>query len=480
MSFVISKQHKSFLYEQVIALIDDMVCQGMICPGDKLPSLRAMAGKLNVSIPTVKQAYQVLEAQGKVRAQEKSGYFLQAVNASNPMPKRVKLPSQPIVVNKQQLIEQVYDAIHQPSIMPFGIANPVMVASTDKILAKLMRRAMHSMGENMLSYGAMDGLDQLKKQIVHRYLDLGLVVNTEELVITNGAQEALAIALQCVTEVGDVVAIESPCYFGIVELVESLGLKVIEIPVCPDDGVWLCDLGEALLKHDIKACVFSTSINNPLGSFMPDIRRKALVELLEYHQVTLIEDDVYGDLHFTERRGKPAQCYTSTGNVITCASFSKTAAPSYRVGWMVAGPHSAKARRLKRAFSCSGSLMNQLVLADYLISGEYDRHLKLMRKRLMFNKTQMVTALRRYFPSSVRLSDPQGGCVIWVDLGTEYSGSKLFQLAIAHRISITPGVLFSAGTQYESCIRMSYGLVWNNEVEQAIALLGQLLFNAKK
>ncbi|MBQ4863373.1 PLP-dependent aminotransferase family protein [Pseudoalteromonas sp. MMG013] len=480
MSFVISKQHKRFLYEQVITLVDDMVCQGTLCPGDKLPSLRAMASKLEVSIPTVKQAYQTLEAQGKVRAQEKSGYFLQAAQVSSSMPKRVKLPQKPVVVNKQQLIEQVYDAIHQPHVVSFGIANPVMVASTEKVLAKLMRRAMHNMGEGMLSYGAMDGLHRLKQQIAYRYLDLGLAVNTEELVITNGAQEALAIALQCVACVGDVVAIESPCYFGIVELVESLGLRAIEIPVCPDDGVWLSDLNEALLKHDIKACVFSTSINNPLGSFMPDIRRRALVELLERHRVTLIEDDVYGDLHFTERRGKPAQCFTSSGHVITCASFSKTAAPSYRVGWMVAGPHIAKARRLKRALSCSSSLMNQWVLADYLAGGEYDRHLKLMRKRLLDNKAQMVAALRRYFPSSVRLSDPQGGCVIWVDLGRQYSGSKLFQLAITQGVSITPGVLFSAGTQYESCIRMSYGLVWSEVVEQAIALLGQLLPEAKK
>ena len=479
-SYTISKQQGAYLYQQVVQLISQMTEQGVLRPGEKLPSLRAMAHKLSVSIPTVKQAYQLLEAQGKVVAKEKSGYFLQVAQVSHAMPKRSRLSTQPIAVNKQHLIEQVYDAIHQPNIIPFGIANPVSVASTDKTLAKLMRRAMTMAGQAMINYGAMDGLDALKRQIVKRYLDMGLAVSPEEIVITNGAQEALAIALQCVTKAGDLIAIESPSYFGIIELTESLGLKVVEIPVCPDDGVWLSDVERALDKQDIKACIFSTSINNPLGSYMPDARREQLVLLLEHYGVTLIEDDVYGDLHFTEQRGKPARYFSKTGNVITCSSFSKTAAPSYRVGWMVAPQVIGPAMRLKRALSCSSSLMNQWVLADFLASGEYDRHLKLLRKRLLIAKNNMIRALRQYFPEFVRVSEPQGGCVLWLDLGSDYNGTKLFQLALIQGISIAPGVLFSASNKYTSCIRLSYGVVWNGDTEQAIKTLGTLLPEAKK
>ncbi|WP_105166560.1 aminotransferase-like domain-containing protein [Pseudoalteromonas sp. T1lg23B] len=480
MSFVVSKQQSVYLYQQVVHLISQMAEQGVLRPGEKLPSLRVMAQKLAVSIPTVKQAYQALEAQGKVVAKEKSGYFLQAAQVSHAMPKRSRLSTQPIVVNKQCLIEQVYQAIHQPHVVPLGIANPVAVASTDKILAKLMRRAMNMAGQAMVNYGAIDGLPELKRQIVKRYLDMGLVVSPEEIVITNGAQEALAIALQCVTSAGDVVAIESPSYFGVVELIESLGLKAVEIPLCPDDGLWLADLERAMNKQNIKACIFSTSINNPLGSYMPDERRAQLVKLLEHHQVTLIEDDVYGDLHFTQQRGKPARYFSTTGNVITCSSFSKTAAPSYRIGWLIAPQVIGPAKRLKRAFSCSSSLMNQWVLADYLACGEYDRHLKLLRKRLLVAKEHMVMALRQYFPDFVRVSEPKGGCVLWLDLGAQYDGTKLFHLALSHGISIAPGVLFSASDKYKSCIRISYGVVWDHETEQAIAQLGQLVPHAKK
>ena len=474
MSTVIQRQHSAFLYQQVIQMILSMAEQESILPGEKLPSLRVMAQNLNVSIPTVKQAYQALEDQGKVVAKEKSGYFLCHRASHNDSPKRARLPAKPVVVNKQALIEQVYKGIHQPHAIPLGIANPIAIAGTEQVLAKIMRRAMKEAGNELINYGPMDGLDSLKKQIVRRYLDMGLAIDMDEVVITNGAQEALAIALQAVTKPGDVIAIESPCYFGIVELAENLGLKAIEIPVCPDDGIWLSDLERALEKHDIQACVFSTSISNPLGSFMPDTRRAQLVALLEQRGVVLIEDDVYGDLYFTEQRGIPAQAFSQKGLVITCASFSKTAAPSYRVGWMVASQFSAKAKRIKRALSCSSSLMNQWALADFLSSGGYERHLKLVRKRLIENRDRMIQAVNVAFGSEVRVSRPQGGCVLWLDLGKHVDGALLFQKALERGISITPGTLFSASKKYQNCIRISYGLPWDASVEQAIKTLGEL------
>ncbi|MFC3034528.1 PLP-dependent aminotransferase family protein [Pseudoalteromonas fenneropenaei] len=479
MSVAVSRESAAYLYQQVVALIHTMIEQGSLQAGDKLPSLRAMANQLQVSIPTVKQAYQYLEAQGKLVAKEKSGYFL-ASKSTPAQPKRGRLSNRPLQVNKQVLIEQVYQAIHTSGMVPFGIANPVAVASTDKTLAKLMRRAMQQAGEHAIDYGAMDGLPALKKQIVHRYLNMGVFIEQDELVITNGAQEALAIALQCVTEPGDVVAIESPCYFGIIELIENLGLKALEIPLCPDDGIWLDDLAHALRKHPVKVCLFSTSINNPLGSFMPNSRRQQLLALLAEFKVPLIEDDVYGDLHFGCERGLPAQSYATPGQVLTCSSFSKTAAPSYRIGWLYAGPYAAKAKRIKRALSCSSSLMNQWVLADYLASGEYDRHLKLMRQRLLANKARMSKCIQRLFPDDVRVSDPKGGCVLWLDLGSGYDGSKLFQLALEHKISITPGALFSAGQRYQNCVRLSFGVPWSAEVEAALATLASLLYQARK
>ncbi|KZW98973.1 aminotransferase [Pseudoalteromonas luteoviolacea] len=470
--------HGQFLYQQVIDVINEMITNELLSPGTKLPSLRKLAQQLSVSIPTVKQAYYHLEAQGRIYSKEKSGYFLSDSDKSA-LPKRCKLPVKPTEVNKQTLIEQVYDGIHSPHNAPFGIANPVSAMSNQQVLAKMMRQALKQAGSQILEYGAMDGLERLKRQIAQRYLHMGLTISTDDIVITNGAQEALAIALQCVTKPGEVVAIESPCYFGIIELIENLGLRALEIPVCPDDGLWLEDLEKALDEHDVSACICSTSINNPLGSVMPESRRKALLDILVSKNVTLIEDDVYGDLHFSKYRGKPAQYYASAGQVITCDSFSKTAAPSYRVGWMVAPGFVAQARRIKRALSCSSSLINQWVLADYLASGDYERHLRKLRLRLMDNKQKMLSCIRQFFPQDVRVSDPGGGCVVWLELGVGFDGGKLFSLAMAQGVSLTPGQLFSASERFQNCIRISYGLPWDEHVEAHLKKLGQLIAQMK-
>ena len=475
-----NSQGHEFLYQQVIQLIRDMSAQQVLLPGEKLPSLRKMADNLNISIPTVKQAYQVLEDQGLIAAREKSGYFLKVVTMAHNLPKRVKLSREPVVVNKQALIEQVYSAIHQANVVPFGIANPIAAAPTDKALARNMRRVMTLAGSKAINYGPTDGFVPLKKQLVYRYLDFGIGVNMDELVITNGAQEAMAIALKCVTQPGDIVAIETPCYHGIIELIESLGLKALEIPLCPDNGIWLSDLERALNEHNIKACLFSTAISNPVGSFMPDTNRQQLVELLESQNVVLIEDDVYGDLYFTAKRGTPALAYSKKGLVISCSSFSKTAAPSYRVGWLIAGKFATQARRYKRALSCSASLINQWTLSEFVASGEYDRNLKVLRQRLRDNKERMRWCLQQVMPQNTRISDPQGGCVIWLDLGGEYDSQKLFLLALEVGISITPGLIFSASNKYKSCIRLSYGVQWGEQIEQAIVTLGKLTLLAKK
>ncbi len=479
MSTVIAKQSDQYLYQQVVKLIKDMQQQGTLQAGQKLPSLRALATKLNISVPTVKQAYEELEQLGLVHAKEKSGYFLKAQRATEQPPKRVALAKAPVAVNKQGLIEQVSNAVHQMGVVPLGIANPVATASTDKALARTLKRVVGLAGNHAIEYGPMDGYEPLKRQIAQRYLDYGIGVDLDELIITNGAQEGLTIALKAATQVGDVVAIESPCYFGIIELIESLGLKAYEIPLCPDEGIWLDDLGKALEKEDIKACVFSSSLNNPLGSLMPERNRQQLVSMLEAKDVVLIEDDVYGDLHFSDARPTPAQRYSQKGLVMTVSSFSKTVAPSYRVGWLLAPKFAANARRFKRAMSCSAPLLNQWTLAEFMTSGEYDRSIKRLRNHLQTNKERMLWLVRQHFPTGTRVSDPQGGCVLWVELPTGYDAVALFYEALAAQISISPGTIFSATDKFKRCFRLSYGVQWSEGVEHAVRTLAELVKQQK-
>jgi len=456
-------------------MIREMQAAGTLRPGDKLPSLRRLSKKLTVSIPTVRQAYTELERQGVIEARPKSGYFLMVdPNAMN-QPKRVKLAKRPLTVRRQSLIEQVFDAIHKPDVIPLGIANPAGAHSSDKSLARITRQVLAKAGAKVIGYAAMGGFEPLKRQIALRYLDQGLQVTPDELLITNGGQEAIAIALKTVAEPGDVIAVESPCYFGVLELIESLGMMALEIPLCPDDGLWLEDLEHSVREHSIAACVFSSSISNPLGSFMPDANRKSLVELLEANNIPLIEDDVYGDLYFTDKRGVPAQRYSTKGLVLTCSSFSKQLRQV--IALVLPGKYTSKALRLKRALSCSSSLLSQWTLSEFIATGEYERNMHRLRQVLKRQKDRMAALVLESFPEGTRVSDPKGAGVLWIELPVGNDSEKLFYTALEHNISIAPGALFSPSNKFKRCIRISYGVPWSDDVENAVRDLGGLCAN---
>ncbi|WP_088330874.1 PLP-dependent aminotransferase family protein [Lacimicrobium sp. SS2-24] len=471
----ISREQSRYLYRQVADLIRDMRENGTLRPGDRIPSLRHLAEKLQISVPTVKQAYEELERIGMLESRPKSGYYLTSFSHKSSTPRKSRMAKHAIAVTRQELVEQVHTAVHTPGTIPFGISNPVGALPNDKALARWTRRVMSSAREHAIGYGPFAGFEPLRRQLVLRYLDMGLSTQPEQLVITNGAQEALAISLQLFAKPGDVIAVESPCYFGILELIESLGMLAYEIPLCAETGISLDDVATAIDKHPIKACVFSSSITNPMGASISDADKQALVLLLESKGIGLIEDDVYGDLYFGQQRGKPAQCYSEKGLVITCSSFSKTAAPGHRVGWLLSPTLAGPAARLKRALSCSSALLNQWVLTEYLASGEYDRYLRQLRQVLYTNKERMRACILENDDSGLRLTNPAGGAVLWLELSRKTDGSELFHQALSAGMSIMPGSLFAPSERYRHCIRLSYGLPWSDKVEEALIKLLRIM-----
>ena len=374
------------------------------------------------------------------------------------------------------MIEQVHEAVHLPETVALGISNPIQANPPDKTLARLMRSVISKVAEKAVSYGPPSGDQKLRMQLAFRYQDQGVAINPDDILMTNGAQEALSIALQCVANQGDVIAIESPCFFGMIELIETLGMKALEVYTCTEDGVGLDELTKAIQQHPIKACLFSTAINNPLGSMKTDQQRQAIVSILEQHDIPLIEDDVYSELYFSEQKPKPAQLYSEKGLVMTCSSFSKTAAPGYRTGWLLPGKYEEQAKRIKRAQSCSTPMLQQWTLNEYIQSGDYDRHLSVLRKKLVYNCERMRALIAEHFPPEVCISKPQGGSVLWVRCQSHVNTSEFFHAALEQGVSFAPGVIFSPSGKYANYMRISYGVQWNEQVEQAIEKLGRLVF----
>jgi DNA-binding transcriptional MocR family regulator len=469
----INKTEDTYLYLQVIDLIKEDIDSGTLRPGDRLPSLRKMSTSTGVSIPTVRQAYIELEAQRQVESRPQSGFYVRhrAVNRTV-RPARSTL-AKPMPLNCRPLMERVYDGINHPDLVPLGIANPSMAKPAAKLLHRGMKRIMARAEDRSIGYATTTGELSLRRQIAYHYLDTtGTSVEPDDICITNGGQEALLLALKAVASPGDIIAVETPTYHGLLELIDSLDMLAIEVETCPEEGVTLRDLERVLKEHSVTACMFSTTLGNPLGVSMPDEDRQKLVTLLGEHEVTLIEDDVYGDLRFDGIRPTPAAFLQSNAKVITCGSFSKTAAPGYRIGWTVSDAYSSEIKRLKRSFSCSSGLLQQMTLADFMASGNYNRHIKSLRAVLKQNSERMSALVAQHFPKCTRTSKPFGGSVLWLELPAEVDAEELFDDAITAGISIAPGHIFSPCSCYRNFIRLSFGHPWSDEIEKAIAWLG--------
>ena len=469
----IDKNDGAYLYRQVIDLICENITTGTLRPGDRLPSLRKMSQSAGVSIPTVRQAYIELERQRRIESRPQSGYYVRHVQKNALVAPAPSSSGEPVCLNCRPLMERVYDGINHPELVPLGIANPCMAKPAAKALHRAMKRVMSRAEERSLGYSTTLGEPTLRRQIAYHYLDtVGAQVEVDQVAITNGGQEALLLALQAVANPGDVVAVETPTYHGLLELIDSLGMLAVEVETCPEEGVTLSELRATLEQHPVKVCMFSTTLSNPLGVTMPEDCRRQLVAMLEEFDVVLIEDDVYGDLRFDGQRPVPAQFLPGAARIITCGSFSKTAAPGYRMGWLVTEHFMADIARLKRAYSCSSGLLQQLTLADFLASGDYNRHLNALRPVLKCNAERMSALVADHFPEETRTSKPVGASVLWLELPRSADAEALFDDAIEAGISIAPGMIFSPSNRYSNFVRLSFGHPWSERTEEALRWLG--------
>src|SRR5690606_31639299 len=202
--------------------------------------------------------------------------------------------------------------------------------------------------------------------------------------------------------------------------------------------------------------------------------KKALVNMLSEHEIPLIEDDLYGDVYFGENRPKPCKAFDKKGLVLWCGSVSKTLAPGYRVGWVAPGKFKEQGIRLKLLHAVSSTTLTQEVIGDFLENGRYEAHLRKMRRTLQANSLHFTRAIHDYFPEETRVSRPQGGFVLWVELNQNLNVPLLYDQAMRQKISIAPGRMFTLQNQFNNCMRLSYGLQWSDELEKKLAMLGSI------
>lgn len=463
-------------YEQLADDLASAIRDGLLKRGERLPSVRQASATRQLSPSTVFQAYYLLEARGLISARERSGYFV--TGGAQHLPPLLeagsKLANEATAVEVSELVFSILDSTRARKVVPLGSAFPSPLLFPMARLAKTMAAAVQAMDPWLSVEDISPGDIELRRQISLRYMIDGLQVPIEKIVITNGALEALNLCLQAVTRPGDTVLIGSPSFYAALQSIERAGLKAVEVPCHPRDGIDLMAMEQALSRHQPKACWLMTNYQNPLGSLMPDQSKQAMVELLTRYNVPLIEDDVYGELYFGELRPRPAKAFDTAGLVMHCSSFSKCLAPGYRVGWAAPGRYAKAVERLKLTTSLATSVPAQITLAHYLKKGGYDRHLRGLRHTLLLQQIKFTAAIERHFPAGTRLTSPRGGYFLWIKLPEGIDALELHRAALAQGISIAPGPMFSSQRKFGDYVRLNYGHVWDESIDQAIAQLGTL------
>jgi DNA-binding transcriptional MocR family regulator len=469
----ITMEKNGLLYMQIAGIIEQQIKNNVLKIGDKLPSLRVICNKHGVSMSTALQSYFHLEKKGLIESRPQSGYFISYAHRHfPPTPDTSKPRFTHGMEDIEHIIATVSENASKAKLLLSSGAPAIDYLPVAK-LNKAMITAVRTLPDSGVYYDYTGNLN-LKRQIARRSLLWGGNLKEQDIISTSGCMEALAICMQSLASRGDTIAVESPVFHGILQYARHIGLNVLELPTNSTTGVEIDALKKALEANKIKLCLLVSNFSNPLGSCMPNENKKEVVRLMEKHNVPLIEDDLYGDLYFGDHRPKTCKSFDESGIVLYCGSFSKTLAPGYRVGWVAPGKFKEKIRRTKRYHSVACNTLSHEAVGSFLENGRYDNHLRKLRQTLHANSLQFRRCISEYFPDGTRVSRPQGGFILWVEMNKGADVMELYDLAIQQRISISPGCVYTLQKQYNNCFRLSYGLLWNAQLESGLKTLGRL------
>lgn len=467
---------QQFLYAQVIEKIEKLIDENNLSAGGKLPSVRKVSQQLDVSLTTVKQAYDILIGKGMIISKERSGYFVNTKHFDSKSNQKELFCTLSEKVNVNEVSTNMLINVRDFAVGNFAILAPVPEVLPINKVNKKVREALNDPNNFAFSYPLIDGHPLLIQQISRLTLGWQNTMSTNEILITNGCMEAINLCLEAVTKPGDIVIIESPSYLGILQSLERFGLQAYEIPTDKNlGGIDLLLLEEILKKTRVAACLLMPRMNNPLGNYMPDAQKIKLLDILHKHQTPLIEDDALGEITFENTQNSPAKSFDKYDNVMYCSSFSKTLSPGFRIGWVSGGKYQEKIKKIKYSINISTNSILQHAIASYLESGIYLSHLKKLNLSNQLNMMKYREAIAKYFPEECIVTMPKGGYSFWIELPVNIDGVELQRNALEKKIGICPGFFFSMNENLNHYIRLNYCTTFNFKIEQYLKTLGKLI-----
>lgn len=473
------------LYQRLASHYRGAIHAGSLVPGDRMPSLRGLMRQHDISLSTAMQLSRHLESEGWLEARPRSGYFVRRPMRSTlaavtePRMDRAPDPAQYVGIHARVSDFVARGRLHMVKTN-LAVARCAPALYPGEALRQAAMRVLRKKPDILVSATSPRGNAEFRAVLAKRAMALGMTLSPDDVQITTGCMEALNLALRAVAKAGDTIAVESPSFYGLLQVLEALGLRALEIPTSPQTGMSIDALELAIQTDDsIRAVVVVPHLQNPLGSIMPDAHKQRLVQLCQASAITLIEDDTYSELVNEGKRGdtplRAIKSWDTTGNVIYCASLHKILAPGMRLGWMAAGRWQARVEMLKFTQTRSNEELSQLAAADFIASPAYDRHLHRLRATLQVQRQHTAETIANHFPAGTRLTVPEGGLSLWVELPQQLSSKRVFDAALKEQILVSPGLMFSNSLRFDAFLRISCGWPVDRDVEKALRRLGQIV-----
>ncbi len=481
----LDRQNHTPLYTQIAAQVRQLIQHGALKVGDRLPANRELAETLGVNRSTVATAYDELLADGLITARVGSGTFVAAVPV---LPASVRTE---VAAPTQRIAPLNWEAVLSELRLDDWLANRGTGRRKDSLafthalpatelfplddFRRSVERVLRRDGRSLLQLGASTGYEPLQQYLLQQMALNGIRAEADELMLTNGCQQALDLLRQTLVQPGDEVVLENPTYPGALSLFCQPQYKCIGVPVGAQ-GLDLDALEDVLQRRSPKLIYVVPTFHNPTGVTMDLAARRRLIELAAQYRVPIVEDEIYRDLRYAGAALPSLKALDQYGVVIYLNSFSKIAFPGLRVGWVVAPRLLIEhLHALKQRTDLHGNLLAQAVLADFARHGLLNKHIQRCRRSYVQRRDAMLAALQQHFPRAASWTEPEGGMALWVCLPEGVNADELLRQAQMQDIYFTPGTRFYASGAKANTLRLSFSMVTLAQIEDGIGRLGKLV-----
>lgn len=482
------------LYIQLRDQLRALVHSGELRSGDRIPASRELAVHLGVHRTTVANAYAELESEGLIQGHVGRGTFISAP----PAKQFTLLPRANGNGNGNGHASLRWEALFadergddglsrlMPTVPPGTIAFTKASPSDDEFPVEDLRRCSNAVlrgsGRRILEIGSTDGYQPLKRVLIDMLRDEGLTVRNEQLLITNGCQQAIDLICKAFLRPGDAVALENPAYPGAIAIFAGARVRTLAVTVEADakrtghPGLDLEALETVLVQNRVKLIFLTPDFHNPTGTTLPLARRRRLLEVAAHYQVPVIEDTIYGRLRFFGAAVPSLKSLDRSGEVVQIDSFSKVAFPGLRVGWCV-GPESVieRLRLLKQTTDLHTDQLAQAVMAEFLRRGYLARYAAKMKKIYRAKLQAMMESLEGHMPEGTSWTRPEGGVSVWVTLPSGVDSAELLIHLRERGVMFVPGRYFYFQHPQPNTLRLSFAALNEKEIARGVQMLGELL-----